>query len=92
MLFSIAPRAQHFAVRGHARLQAEQLHDVPGFERKLADLQLRKRVADRGVHGVDRGRFRGDIDGLRRLAEFHAKVERGGSVHQQLHVGASEVA
>ena len=34
----IAPRAQDLAVGGHARLQAEQLDDVSGFQWKLADL------------------------------------------------------
>ena len=43
----IAARAQHFAVRRYARLQAQQLDHVPGLERKLADLLLRKCIAHR---------------------------------------------
>ena len=42
----IAPRAQHFAVRGDARLEAQQLNDVSGLERKLANLILVECVAD----------------------------------------------
>ena len=86
----IAARAQHFAVRRNARLQAEQLDNVPGLERKLADLHFRKRVAHRSVDGVDGGCFRRDVDRLRGLAELHAQIERGGRVHQQLHVGARQ--
>ena len=64
---------------------------VSGLERKFADLLFGKCVPDRCVDGVDGGRFRGDVDRLSRLAEFHSKIERGGRVHQQLYVGASQL-
>ena len=42
----IAPRSHHFAIRGHARLQAQQLNDIASVERQLPYRMLRECIAD----------------------------------------------
>ncbi len=70
----------------HARLQREQLRDVPSFQREFLYLAFAKSSAKRRIRSVQRLRLRRHLYRLCRGSHFQDHIRTSGRIYEQLKI------